>query len=331
MAHEHLAQLPPADTPDREPAAMGGPPDGACNLCGATEYELWAPGNLGGRRPQRFSQYAWYDDVYRCRRCGLLAQRRRHDRREIIDLLKSELYLDEAIGPLNIAEKHEQFSTLISIMRGFGNLSGATVLDVGANTGVFLDCLRPLVGRVAGLEPSAEAAAEARSRSGLDVRDGVIADTKYPGGAFDIITMWDVVEHLYDPMGDLSRVRDWLRPGGRIFISTHDIGSLLARLSGSRYPMLMYQHFYHFTPATLGGMLSRAGYRVMGTRRFFKSWSCAYLFHLIEKKWPESRTARRIEAVLEPLVRVDAIGRRRIVMPLRDFFVMVAERPASRG
>lgn len=306
---------------------QSGPPEGTCNLCGGRDHVLLIPGNLGDRRPARFSQYAWFDDIYRCRGCGLVAQHRRHDIDEIINLLRSELYLDEAIGPLNIVEKDVQFATLIEVMREFGDLAGASVFDVGANTGVFLNCLRPLVGQVAGLEPSAEAASEARSRFGLDVRQGVIADIPLPSAAFDIITMWDVVEHLYDPKGDVARLCHSLRPGGRLFVSTHDIGSLLARISGRRYPMLMYQHFYHFTPATLGRLLTDAGLRVLGTRYFFKSWSCAYLFHLIEKKWPESPVAKRIEAALAPLVRIDGIGRRRLVMPMRDFFVMAAERP----
>lgn len=139
--------------------------------------------------------------------------------------------------------------------------------------------------------------------------------------------MRDVVEHLYAPKGDVARLCHSLRVGGRLLVSTHNIGSLLAWIAGRRYRMLMYQHFYHFAPATLGRRLTAGGFRVLGTRYFFKSWSCAYLFHLIEKKWPESRVARRIETSLAPLVRIDGVGRRRVVMPLRDFFVMAAERP----
>lgn len=302
-----------------------------CALCGQSSFELRFPGNIGEDVGSRFSQYAYYDDIYRCRVCGLVVQHRRHDQATISRLLKAEKYLDEAIGELNLREKHVQFETLLKVIEAFGSIDGKRVLDVGANTGLFLSMIRERAASVRGVEPSSEAAANARREFGLDVQDCLIAEADLPDDAFDVITMFDVVEHLTDPAGDLAFLACKLAPGGRIFMSTHDIGTLLAKLTGPGYPMLMYQHFFHFTPHTLGLMAEKTGLRVLGCRRFLKSWSFEYIFNLIEKKWPGSRRARWLQAVLAPLMRRDAIRRMRIVSPQRDFFLLAAERPTGGG
>lgn len=300
-----------------------------CALCGQTAFELRFAGNIGDDIGSRFSQYAYYDDIYRCRVCGLVMQHRRHDQQTISRLLKDEKYLDEAIGPLNLREKHVQFETLLRLVETYRPLRGKNVLDVGANTGLFLSMAREQAASVRGIEPSREAAENARREFGLDVQDCLVAEADLPDDAFDVVTMFDVVEHLTDPAGDLAFLASKVAPGGAIFISTHDIGTLLARLSGPGYPMLMYQHFFHFTPHTLGLMVEKAGFRVLGYKRFLKSWSVEYIYNLIEKKWPGTRRSHLLRAAFAPLLRVDAIRQARITSPQRDFFLLVAERPTG--
>ncbi|MBI3445270.1 MAG: class I SAM-dependent methyltransferase [Magnetospirillum sp.] len=297
-----------------------------CALCGQSAFELRFPGNIGDDIGSRFSQYAYYDDIYRCRVCGLVVQHRRHDPATIAGLLKAEKYLDEAIGELNLREKHVQFETLLGLVETFRPLEGQRVLDVGANTGLFLSMARRKAASVRGVEPSREAAENARRTFGLDVQDCLIAEADLPDAAFDMVTLFDVVEHLTDPAGDLAFLARKVAPGGLLFLSTHDIGTWLARLSGPGYPMLMYQHFFHFTPHTLGLMVEKAGFKVLGHRRFLKSWSVEYIYNLIEKKWPGSRRSRLLRAVLAPLVSIDSIRRARITSPQRDFFILAAER-----
>lgn len=298
-----------------------------CALCGQNAYELLFHGNIGDDIGSRFSQYAYYDDIYRCRVCGLVVQHCRHNQATIAGLLKAEKYLDEAIGELNLREKHVQFETLLGIVENYRPVAGKRVLDVGANTGLFLSMVRGRAASVRGIEPSQEAAENARREFGLDVQDCLVAEADLPDEAFDVITMFDVIEHLTDPAADLAFLARKVAPGGAIFISTHDIGTWLAKLSGPGYPMLMYQHFFHFTPHTLGLMVERAGLRVLGHRRFLKSWSFEYIYNLIEKKWPGTRRSRLLRAVLAPLMGIEAVRRARITSPQRDFFILVAERP----
>jgi 2-polyprenyl-3-methyl-5-hydroxy-6-metoxy-1,4-benzoquinol methylase len=298
----------------------------SCEVCGGSNFAFLYKGNIDRNIEQRFSQYAYYDDIYRCRDCGVLVQRQRHNDDTIVGLLKSEKYLDERIGELNLEEKHHQFRQLLGIIRNYSELKDARVLDVGANTGVFLDMVREFTPHVRGIEPSTEAAAAARERFGLDVQNGVIAELSADDASFDVITMFDVIEHLTHPSRDLAILHSKLRPGGRIYISTHDSGTLYARLWGSHYPMLMYQHFFHFSPKTLSRLMERQGFRVVACRHFAKSWSLVYFSELFEKKWPGTLFSKLARLALTPILALPGAKSRRLVWPIREFFILVAER-----
>tara|TARA_B100000315_G_scaffold260886_1_gene326844 strand:+ start:1917 stop:2858 length:942 start_codon:yes stop_codon:yes gene_type:complete len=298
-----------------------------CNLCGNNDFKLLFHGNIGDDVGSRFSQYAYYDDIYRCNNCRLVAQRQLYDGEAIKQFLQEEKYLDEAIGNLNLVEKHFQFNVLTKIIEKHTAIDDQELLDVGANTGVFLASVKDRVKTAQGIEASKEATYAARTIHGLDVQAGLIADVNLPDEQFDIITMFDVIEHLTDPMNDLNILFRKLKPGGKIFVTTHDIETLLAKISGRHYPMLMYQHFFHFSPKTLSKMLEKNGYRIVGFKRFLKSWSFEYIYHLIEKMWPETNLAKILQSVLYPLYRLPSVRKFWIVSPQGDFFMLIAEKP----
>ncbi|MFI5283125.1 MAG: class I SAM-dependent methyltransferase [Candidatus Dormibacterales bacterium] len=114
--------------------------------------------------------------------------------------------------------------------RWLSGLEFSSALDVGCGTGEFLLKLRRRGVDVRGLEPAAYAAQFAAS-SGLDVFQGGVSDYR-PRRTFDLITLWNVVEHLPDPKGDLARLRELLAPAGTMVILTPDAGSHQARAFG---------------------------------------------------------------------------------------------------
>ena len=107
------------------------------------------------------------------------------------------------------------------------------VLDVGCAGGAFLLVMLEAGWTVRGLEPSEPMRAVAEERLGAPV-DGSDLMAFEPDATFDLITLWDVLEHLPDPVGALRRVRGWLAPGGRIVLETQNVASLVARALGKR-------------------------------------------------------------------------------------------------
>lgn len=138
--------------------------------------------------------------------------------------------------------------------------SAPSVLDIGCGTGLFLREARERGWTVEGIELSRSAVAYARERFGLPVRQGALDEIALPDAAFDVITMWHVLEHLPDPLAALRQAARALRPGGLLLLAVPNIGSLEARLFGRRwYSLDAPRHLYHFSPETLRALLERAG------------------------------------------------------------------------
>jgi SAM-dependent methyltransferase len=150
------------------------------------------------------------------------------------------------------------------------------LLDIGCGTGLFLSLAQASGFEVEGVEISESMAASARARYGVRVACGEFGRVQLARNAYDVITMWDLLEHVVDPVAVLERCRALLAPGGSIVIFTIDssslfnqIGDLAYRITAHRLsrPLeLLYdaRHNCYFTPSTLDGLLRRAGLRVSG-------------------------------------------------------------------
>lgn len=141
------------------------------------------------------------------------------------------------------------------------------LLELGCGTGCFLDEARQAGWRVSGVEVSAYAAGVAAAR-GLHVECRAVEDLTLDDGPFDCVALWDVIEHLREPARVLTTAAAALRSGGVLALSTGDITSLCARLSGPQWHLFnLPEHLFFFSPASLRRLLSRAGCAVMRVER----------------------------------------------------------------
>jgi SAM-dependent methyltransferase len=146
--------------------------------------------------------------------------------------------------------------------------SSGRLLEVGAAYGFFLDLAKAHFD-VVGFEVNREAARHASTVLGVDVRTddfpSVAAQTI--GGPVDVTVMWDVIEHLAEPDRFLAHVAELSRPGALLYLTTGDIGSLLARWRGPKWRMIHPPtHVHYFSRATLRRLLERLGFRVLDVR-----------------------------------------------------------------
>lgn len=133
------------------------------------------------------------------------------------------------------------------------------LLDVGCGTGTFLEAARAAGWQARGVEVSPYAAEQALRR-GLDVECGAIESTVTRPGEYDVITLWDVIEHLSQPARTLSTLSAALRPGGLLALSTGDVTSLCARLSGPWWHLYtLPEHLFFYSPESLRRLMRRAG------------------------------------------------------------------------
>jgi len=142
------------------------------------------------------------------------------------------------------------------------------VLDVGCAAGYFLRVMQEEGWDVTGLEPSDAIRPQAEERIGRErVRAGVLGEVELAPASFDLVTMWDVIEHIPDVVAAARAVRALLAPGGKFLIETQNVDSLAARLLGRRWQHYKHaEHIYHFQRDTLAEVLRRAGFRVLENR-----------------------------------------------------------------
>jgi SAM-dependent methyltransferase len=134
----------------------------------------------------------------------------------------------------------------------------ARVLDIGCSMGGFLAAVTERGASAVGVEPSPHDAAVARSRFGLDVRDGFFENITFGDERFDVVTLRFVFEHVRDPRGILRRVRALLAPNGRVYLEVPNLATPFVGLDD----FFSYGHLQTFTPESLAGLCGREGFAV---------------------------------------------------------------------
>jgi 2-polyprenyl-3-methyl-5-hydroxy-6-metoxy-1,4-benzoquinol methylase len=177
------------------------------------------------------------------------------------------------------------------------------LLEVGAAYGTFMSLANQYF-RCTGLDVSAHAARMAREIYGLEVQQGGIEQkTEFKENTFDVVAMWDVIEHLIQPIEALKEAYRVLKPGGMIFFSTDDANNWLPRLLGSKWWALAAPlHICHFSKKGVEAAFCQAGEfekigfvsdkRVYGIGEIVSHFGVSYKNKLVLKigKWLE-RTA----------------------------------------
>ncbi len=198
----------------------------------------------------------------RCNRCGHVWADMRLSDEELRQLysatyFEGDEYLDYTL------EKPALQRNFRARLRDLGKSRspGKSLWEIGAAYGYFLEEARAAGFDVAGCDISEHAAAQARQRAGLDVRAVDYLTLPAPARPFDVVCLWDTVEHLAAPQLYLEKASAELRPGGAIALSTGDIGSRLARRRGEKWRLIHPPtHLHYFSAASMRRLLERLGF-----------------------------------------------------------------------
>ncbi len=216
--------------------------------------------------------------VSRCPVCGLIYLSERPRETSLKTVYSTEYYDQAEVGYGGyVANFHRYRSIFDKIFRARARSlepfrGDGRLLEVGCAHGFLLDHLRSRGYRVSGVEVSPLAADYARNTLKLDVRLGSLASAGFETGAFDVVMMLDVLEHLHRPMEVLREVGRVLRPDGVLLVQcpwelTHWEEVLEAFLRGKRtgciVPDAVPAHLYFFSPRTLEAILGKGGFRVV--------------------------------------------------------------------
>jgi SAM-dependent methyltransferase len=227
--------------------------DNPCSHCAST-----AVTELFRSRDYRFATDTTEFRVVRCLRCRLVRLNPRPVEADIHryyhdDFYRSQETPQEALRNMD--------GRLRAMARHVTRYQRGRLLDVGCFRGEFMEHLRAGHGwDVAGVEFSQRPP----NSYGLDIFCGDIADAPFADASFDVVTIWAVMEHVYDPAHTLRHVHRLLKPGGTVIVIVPNFHSLPARfMIHDDIP----RHVTMFTRRTLGRMLRTAGLRPI-------EWAC---------------------------------------------------------
>ncbi len=148
----------------------------------------------------------------------------------------------------------------LELLRAFEPFkSTGRLLDAGSGSGYFLDTAMACGWQAYGSEYDPQVV-EACRRRGIHMQQGLLNPANYEAGSFDVITSFEVLEHLVDPARELAHFTTLLRPGGVLYLTTPNFNALARHIGRDRWNMLNYpEHLNYYTGRSLSRAISRAG------------------------------------------------------------------------
>ncbi|MFN8390796.1 MAG: class I SAM-dependent methyltransferase [Bdellovibrionota bacterium] len=256
-----------------------------CALCGASSFRVIRkaeyPKDLDLNALLKVycssSDHKLMDQLVECNQCKLVY---------LAPRVKKEIALrsySDAIDPTFVQQNHFRINTFKRALRKFCNTVNIVpkpslrVLDVGCAGGAFVKAASDAGFTAIGVEPSKWMVEHGKKEYGLDLRAGLLEDQGFEPESFDIVTLWDVVEHLYNPTEVLNECKKVLKPGGYLIVNYPDYGSLARRTLGWKWPFFLSVHLFYFTPRTIRMLIEKLGFSVVKISPFFQTLELAYV------------------------------------------------------
>ena len=239
-----------------------------CNLCEHDETEAYYQERL-----PYFGEMLGFH-IVRCRHCGLVYTNPRLTDHNAVYLCSDS---DDTIQ----IEKHARakadvFATALNEIESklscdtLGQArSGYRLLDIGSGSGHFLAAARERGFDVCGIEAAKASADFAVRNFGVPVLNKDLYQVELPVENYDVITAWDVIEHLPDPHEFLRRCVNWLKPGGIIALRFPSAtwqktkAVVLNQILSANHPIFgSTMHLYFFTEKTFKKLCEQVGLQI---------------------------------------------------------------------
>jgi len=221
-----------------------------CNYCGSDDIEKFM--NIKDRFSNEIFQYN------NCSSCGLIFLEKILSETEILNYYPEFYEAYNVVGDQKLLEKKLQF--IFSFCK-----KCSSILDVGCASGNFLKVAKKNGFRdVFGVELNSSMR-EIASHKGIEIIGSTLTDAYRTGRTFDVITLWDVFEHLPDPITSLELIFSMLNQNGLLFISIPNLNSFDRFLFGKSWiGWDAPRHFFLFDQKLLKELLNKCGFDYIG-------------------------------------------------------------------
>lgn len=199
--------------------------------------------------------------IKECRKCSLIYTTPFPTQMELKTLYGREYFKPYVESD---SEKQSIFNKRIKWLQQ--HVSSGKILDIGCETGIFLEIMRGRGWEIYGAEFSEIACNYAKERLGKTVFCGEVKDAHFADDTFDVVTLWHTLEHLTNPLEVLHESRRILRPGGMLFIEVPNIRFIrnyILNMLGIKKYFFFKEHVIHFSQTTLAAAVKAAGFAII--------------------------------------------------------------------
>ena len=197
-----------------------------------------------------------YDENFlvKCKECSFVFSKKIPSEKELENHYEG-YSRNDYLSPITIKRYHE----LLDQFEKYRKTN--KLLDVGCGIGYFLEEAKKRGWEVYGTEYTEEAI-EICSNKGISMQKGVLTPSNYDLESFDIITSFEVIEHINNPREELNNFYKLLRKGGLVYVTTPNFNSILRYRLKSAYNVISYpEHLSYYTPKTLNKVFIQSGFK----------------------------------------------------------------------
>ncbi len=236
-----------------------------------------ANNDLRGKKADLFActnaGFGKHGPIVKCPHCGMVYVQEKLTQTQI------STYYEVVEDPLYFQEQRAREATfagyLLELYKVFPNRG--KLLDIGTNTGLFVKLAIDQGWQATGIEPNKWSVDYAKKNYGIDIVAKPFAKNVFPKASFEVLTMWDVIEHFTDPVAAMVTVHYFLKLGGVFAFSTVDPDSPLARAMGTKWPWYMEMHRAFLSRKTADQCLRQVGFKRVIFRPHWRYLSLGYL------------------------------------------------------
>lgn len=288
------------------------PVDLDCPTCGVVRHGLVYPSTVDTSEQVTSDEFTCtsdrvnnHDDILQCTVCGIVRANpdlTTGDIAELYEGTEDEIYLDQE------SARRELFAWAVEKLNGYV-VPEKRLIEFGSHLGLFLDTARAGGWMARGVEPSAWAVTTGRKRFGVAIEQGHIENIEEPRDRYGAVVMFDMLEHVINPMEALAAARRCVHEDGIVLISTINIDSIHGRLRKGNWPWFIRPHLWYYTPETLLHHLDEAGFDVVSWDSVPRDFNLSYVLDRgADVLGPLGKALEPVSRVIDPRLPTGWLG-----------------------
>lgn len=226
-----------------------------CVLCNSNDYEMLME--------TKDFRYRLTDDLFnvvKCRNCGLVYLNPRPEKNELEKFYPADYY-NKTFGEFEKLFCNFLIQPKVNEIKK--QKKKGRILDIGCGAGDFLSVFSSDEWELYGIEPNPLGYTLTNQRIKINILNRKLIECEFPKKFFDVITLWHVLEHIYNPNEELQEIGRILKKDGILVISVPNVNGLGFKL-GKKYWIHLDspRHLYHYDPETIKKLLNKNGFEI---------------------------------------------------------------------